>query len=852
LRSTRTPRSPSALLLLAVAAASLLAVGGSAGAPSRSDAAAAAAWRGLVGAERPRVSTSQRSIVLLKAPALADRLDEAGGYATESQMRQWAAAATSAQKQFAAKLAGKGIPLVPELTFTRVVNGFSAPLDPRGVALLERDPDVLGVYPVRAAYPASLSSRALGRSAVALVPGPRLPGFDGTGVTVAVLDTGIDATHPYLRGRVAGGIDIVSPEGGVAAPQRHPRVPGEVERHGTQLAGIVAGAEGPGGLHGVAPGARILPIRVAGWQADAAGGFAVYGRSDQLLAGIERAVDPNGDGSVLDAARVALVGVAEPFAAFPNSALARAVAGAATLDTLVVAPAGNDGPAGPAYGSVGGPAGAPDALAVGAEDGRGGLATVRVMLRAGLQVLFDDGVPLGGAVLPERPLTVRLAVPRARGEGASSRERRAAAFFDARGFSLVAGRAALVSAGAAPQDAQRDASLAGAAAVVVEGLTPAGALGLDERVGVPVVGVPTGVARAARRSLEERIPVTVSIGVPASAPNPAAGRIAPFSSRGLAFGGGAKPEVAAAGIAVTTAEPGRNDDGTARYGTVNGTSAAAAVVAGAAAVLAEARPALDARGLRGTLVGTARVRAGAGLADAGGGGLDLPRAAAAEVVAEPATLTFGPVTERGATAVRTLTVRNVSSRRLGVGIAARLPGAAGIALRVEPRRLSLARGESARVRVQATVDVLRPRSGAAEGSILLRAADADVRVPWTIAFPPPSGRLLASVELSDDDFTASDRQPTVLSVRAGLVETAGGVARLQPVEQLDVELWHKERRVGTLARLRDVLPGTYAFGITGRGPYGKRLPAGAYRLRIVASPVGGGAASVADVRFRLA
>ena len=40
--------------------------------------------------------------------------------------------------------------------------------------------------------------------------------------------------------------------------------------------------------------------------------------------------------------------------------------------------------------------------------------------------------------------------------------------------------------------------------------------------------------------------------------------------------------------------------------------------------------------------------------------------------------------------------------------------------------------------------------------------------------------------------------------------------------------------------MRDVLPGRYSFGITGRGVDGRRLPRGAYELRITAVPVGGG------------
>ena len=107
-------------------------------------------------------------------------------------------------------------------------------------------------------------------------------------------------------------------------------------------------SRGPAGLQGVAPGASLLPIRVAGWQPDADGSVSVYGRTDQVLAGLEAAVDPNGDGDAHDAARIALVGVVEPFASFPDGPLARAGRGALALGTLVVAPAGNDGPAGPA------------------------------------------------------------------------------------------------------------------------------------------------------------------------------------------------------------------------------------------------------------------------------------------------------------------------------------------------------------------------------------------------------------------------------------------------------------------------------------------------------------------------
>ena len=68
--------------------------------------------------------------------------------------------------------------------------------------------------------------------------------------------------------------------------------------------------------------------------------------------------------------------------------------------------------------------------------------------------------------------------------------------------------------------------------------------------------------------------------------------------------------------------------------------------------------------------------------------------------------------------------------------------------------------------------------------------------------------------------------------------------------RLDVELWTDDgKRLGLLARLRDLLPGRYAIGLTGRGPGGKVLAPGAYRLRVFAWPTGGGRPTVRSVPF---
>src|SRR5436190_8126186 len=297
-----------------------------------------------------------------------------------------------------------GILVRVDFSFARVLNGFSAALDARAVALLERQQKVAGVYPVRVDYPASVSSQLRGRECLAIgagqLPSVALPGYAGRGVTIALLDTGVDSAHPYLRGRIQDGVNLVDPEvrsGATAVAD--PDDPSRPEQHGTEMAGLLVGAGGPGGIAGVATGASVLPIRVAGWQRDLTGSWAVYGRSDQIVAGLERAVDPNLDGDAHDAARIALIGLAASYGAFADSPEARAIRGALRLDTLVVAPAGNDGPAGPGYGSVSSPGGAPEALTVGAADLRRQAEEVPVTLRAGLEILLNRPLPLAGALM---------------------------------------------------------------------------------------------------------------------------------------------------------------------------------------------------------------------------------------------------------------------------------------------------------------------------------------------------------------------------------------------------------------------------------------------------------------------
>ncbi|WP_369779134.1 type VII secretion-associated serine protease mycosin [Streptomyces sp. R33] len=109
----------------------------------------------------------------------------------------------------------------------------------------------------------------------------------GNGVTVAVLDTGVDATHPDLAGQVLDGADLIGMGAG--------RGDRAWARHGTAMAGIIAGhghgANRRQGVLGIAPQAKILPIRVILEEGDPGRAKARENKGGALAEGIRWAAD---------------------------------------------------------------------------------------------------------------------------------------------------------------------------------------------------------------------------------------------------------------------------------------------------------------------------------------------------------------------------------------------------------------------------------------------------------------------------------------------------------------------------------------------------------------------------------
>lgn len=162
----------------------------------------------------------------------------------------------------------------------------------------------------------------------------------GAGEVVAVLDTGVDATHEDLLGKVLEGVDLI--DGGVVD---------DPNGHGTHVAGIIAAVEGNKlGVSGAAPDAKILPVRVL----DANG----IGDHEVIASGIVWAVDHGAD--VLNLS----LGGSED-----SEVLRVAVGYAVARGVVVVAAGGNDRLAG---NNTSYPAAYPNVIAVAASgpDGR--------------------------------------------------------------------------------------------------------------------------------------------------------------------------------------------------------------------------------------------------------------------------------------------------------------------------------------------------------------------------------------------------------------------------------------------------------------------------------------------------
>jgi subtilisin family serine protease len=188
-------------------------------------------------------------------------------------------------------------------------------------------------------------------------------GATGSGVTIAIIDSGIDYTHRNLGGpgttaayiaaygadasapqnkttdglfptsKVVGGFDFVG-ETWPNGPRQLDPDPIDAQGHGTHVADIAAGRSTDGLHKGVAPDARLLAAKACSAVATSCSGIA-------LLLAMDFSLDPNGDGDISDAADVINMSLGSGYGQREDD-LAQAATIATQMGVVVVAAAGND------------------------------------------------------------------------------------------------------------------------------------------------------------------------------------------------------------------------------------------------------------------------------------------------------------------------------------------------------------------------------------------------------------------------------------------------------------------------------------------------------------------------------
>ncbi len=154
----------------------------------------------------------------------------------------------------------------PTHTYAHALRGFAAALDADQVRALEADPSVALVAPdLEVTLEDQQTPAGIRRVKAPQSPAAKIDGVDKhpdrVDADVAVIDTGVQGDHPDLN--VVGGVNCAPNSEGIVDPTKW----GDVDGHGTHVAGTIGALDDTQGVVGVAPGARIWSVRVFDWTA---------------------------------------------------------------------------------------------------------------------------------------------------------------------------------------------------------------------------------------------------------------------------------------------------------------------------------------------------------------------------------------------------------------------------------------------------------------------------------------------------------------------------------------------------------------------------------------------------------
>ena len=540
---------------------------------------------------------------------------------TAEQQRSYTAQLRARQAAVIQASRALGARVVAQLTHAS--NGVVVSIDANQVGALARVADVQSVMAVDDLQH-HLSSVTAYVGATALHG--RSPAVDGTGIRIAILDSGIDFTHRNLGGpgtkaaydaaytsrgpftycqptpantsaptwtsKVVGGYDFVGEQWPVFSDVLEPDPnPIDCQGHGTHVADIAAGRSTDGAWKGMAPGAQLLAVKVCSAVSGSCAGPA-------LLQGLDFALDPNGDGDLSDAVHVVNMSLGANYGQRENPVVL-ATRNVVAFGTVVVASAGNSGDRAFVQGS---PASTPEAVAVAQTQVPGLFEYPLVTSPGGTNlntVYFRWSQPISADITAPLKADPNTAFYQEGGNPAG------APGCDPYPAGHFAGKVALIRRGGCTFDRKSlNASDAGALGIIIDDFVvavEAPILPGDPPPGFnlkPTISITQAAGNTLRSAVEMgTVTATLSFGGRVSLD----GSMARTSSRGPNVGYGAiKPDIGAPGASVSA--DARTGDGTSRFG---GTSGAAPVVSGAAALLLQAEPALAPHEVKARLMGAA-------------------------------------------------------------------------------------------------------------------------------------------------------------------------------------------------------------------------------------------------------
>ena len=692
-----------------------------------------------------------------------------GGNGNESAARRAVLVQRSAIAALSSRISAAATAVDPgAVTVFRVGNavaGVGLTADAAALRALAARRDVVRVWQIVPKTPANAGAAQLTRVLQTWTD----TGVTGRGVRVGVIDTGIDYTHADFGGpgtpaayqaavsadagpwqptaKVVGGYDFVGddydaapdlPAGGTGGanpayqPVPHPDPnPLDCNGHGTHVAGTIAGEGVDAGGHtftgnygalsgpalygmdvgpGMAPGASLYALKV----------FGCSGATDAVIPALDWALDPNGDGDFSDRLDVVDLSLTSPADAGddPETMVLDALAG---FGVLPVVAAGNGGDQTDAASSL--------------------AASVRSLAVASSVDSYQqlDGV---AATLPGQPSQivagqVSVAFPWARSPDVSGvvvslspGDADGCTPLSAVDTAAVAGKVAWLSwddddstrrCGSAARSANVRA--AGGIGALLTSDTPVFTAAVTGDPGLPVLQLTAAATAALQPGVDHGLLVRFSknlIGKKPEVDPSIADLISSWSARGQRGPVGVvKPDVTAPGDTVSSAAMGTGTGSSVR----SGTSMAAAVVAGVAALVRQARPAFSPEQLKAAVMNTADadVHSGTGSGGdvlgpnrVGSGRVDARSAVAVQVLAYSSTtpgavsVSFGTVPadvrQQSVVATSAVVVQNAGSDTADLAVTYQpVVGQPGVTYSVAPATMTLTAGSSALATVTMTI-----------------------------------------------------------------------------------------------------------------------------------------------------